>query len=104
MPDPLGLIGSGGAGPLDPRRPLAGGVAPNPGGPSFKEALKKNLQEVNKLQQDATTAIEDLTTGKRTDLEGVMIAVEKADTAFRAVQAVRNKVIQAYEEIQQTRV
>lgn len=104
MPDPLGLIGSSGAGPLDPRRALAGGAAPTPSGPSFKDVLMKNLVEVNQLQQDASSAIEDLTAGKRTDLEGVMIAVEKADTAFRAVQAIRNKVIQAYEEIQQTRV
>lgn len=104
MSDPVGLIGSGGASPLEPRRTVAGGVPADPSGPSFKDVLLKNLHEVNRLQQDASTAIEDLTAGRRGDLEGVMLAVEKADTAFRAVQSIRNKVIQAYEEIQQMRV
>ncbi|MFM9996050.1 MAG: flagellar hook-basal body complex protein FliE [Phycisphaerales bacterium] len=104
MADPLGLIaGAGGPSPIQPRTP-AGGVPLNPAGPSFKDVLLKNLDEVNRLQQDAQTAIEDLASGKRGDVEGVMIATQKADTAFKALQAVRNKVIQAYEEVQQMRV
>ena len=59
--------------------------------------------QVNKLQQDATTAIEDLQTGQRTDVEGVLTAAQKADTAFRMLVAVRNKVQAAYEEIKQMR-
>lgn len=87
--------------------PEQGGAAqgPNdPNAPSFKDVLLKNLDEANKLQQDATKAVEDLQTGKRTDLEGVLLATAKADTAFRMIQAVRNQVVSAYEEIQQMRV
>jgi flagellar hook-basal body complex protein FliE len=102
MTDPLGLIGVTGAGqPVRP--PQAGPGAPYTG-PSFRDVLLKNLDEVNRLQHDAETAIEDLAAGRRADLEGVMIATQKADSAFKALQAVRNKVIQAYEEIQQMRV
>jgi flagellar hook-basal body complex protein FliE len=72
--------------------------------PSFKDALLKTIEEVNRAQQDATEAVEDLQTGRRADLEGVLIATQKADTAFKMLQAVRNKVIQAYDEIQQMRV
>jgi flagellar hook-basal body complex protein FliE len=103
MTDPLGLIGrvNPGIGPMP-------GVAPSaelaPGAPSFKDALLKNLAEVDRLQQDADQAMEDFAARKRTDLEGVLLAAQKADTAFKAVQAIRNKVIQAYEEIQQMRV
>lgn len=105
MSDPLGLIGSaGGASPLEPRRTPAGGVPIDPSQPTFKDALLRNIEEVNKLQQDANAAIEDMASGRRTDLEGVLIATQKADTAFRMLQAVRNKVIQAYEEIQHMRV
>lgn len=104
MADPLGLIaGAGGPSPIQPRT-AAGGVPLDPSKPSFKDVLLKSLDEVNKLQQDAQTAIEDLASGKRADVEGVMIATQKADTAFKALQAVRNKVIQAYEEVQQMRV
>jgi len=102
MTDPLGLIGASGR--VQPPRPDL-----NPGGggadqPSFKDALLRNIDEINKLQQDAVKAVEDLQTGKRTDLEGVMIATTKADTAFKMLQSVRNQVIRAYEDIQQMRV
>jgi flagellar hook-basal body complex protein FliE len=102
MTDPLGLIGrvNPGPGPVQPAAPPA--IDPN--APSFKDALLKNLAEVDRLQQDADQAMEDFAARKRTDLEGVLIAAQKADTAFKAVQAIRNKVIQAYEEIQQMRV
>ena len=108
MADPLGLIGNtGGVGPMNPLRPgrtPAGGPPTDPEGPSFKDVLLQNLGEVNKLQQDATRAIEDLQTGKRDDLEGVLLATQQADSAFRALLAVRNKMMEAYEEVKQIRV
>ncbi len=103
MSDPLGLVGSGGSTPL-PARPNQGAQAPVPGAPSFKDVLVQNLQEVNAAEQDATRAVEDLLTGRRDDLEGVILATEKADNAFRMLQAMRNKVMDAYEEIKQMRV
>mgnify|MGYP003864083609 CR=1 FL=1 len=63
----------------------------------------ENLQQVNKLQQEATTAIEDLQTGKRADVEGVISATQKADAAFHMLVAVRNKLQTAFEEIKQMR-
>lgn len=101
MTDPLGLIRSTNT---SPTRSIAGGVRPEAGAPSFKDVLLQNIDEVNKLQQDATRAVEDLTTGRRDDVEGVMLATSKADTAFKALQAVRNRVMEAYDEIKQIRV
>ena len=88
---------------------IPGGVghsAPKPGGSGldFKAVLMGNLQEVNALQQDATQAAEDLITGKRDDIEGVIAATDKADTAFKMLQAMRNQVMQAYDEVKQMRV
>jgi flagellar hook-basal body complex protein FliE len=102
MTDPLGLIGS--AQRITPAANTAGAAPADPNAPAFKDVLLKNLDEVNKLQQDATKAVEDLQTGKRSDLEGVLLATAKADTAFKMIQAVRNQVVKAYEEIQQMRV
>ncbi len=105
MSDPVGLIG-GGAGPLRPDAPAAGGGRPaqNPDAPGFKDYLLKNLEQVNSLQRDATEAIEDIATGKRDDLENVLLAKEKADNAFRMLLQVRNKVMDAYDELKQIRV
>lgn len=101
MADPLGLLRNV-SNTHD--RPFAGGVRSSPGDTSFKDLLLKNLDEVNKLQQDASKAAEDLQSGKRNDVEGVMLATSKADTAFKALQAVRNRVMEAYDEIKQMRV
>lgn len=103
MSDPLGFISRAGAGGQLPIAP-AGGRAADPNAPSFKDVLLQNINQVNKLQQEATTAIEDLQTGKKPDLEGVLLATQKADTAFRLLVSVRNKVQQAYDEIKQLRV
>ncbi len=100
MTDPLGLIGNvGGARPSAMR----GAQTPDPT-TSFKDVLMKNLEQVNKLQKDAEAAIEDLYTGKRNDVAGVAIAQQKADLAFQALLQVRNKLMDAYEEVKQIRV
>jgi len=88
---------------------MPGGVGgsaqkPDQGSPDFKAVLMGNLKEVNALQQDATQAAEDLITGKRDDIEGVIAATDKADTAFKMLQAMRNQVMQAYDEVKQMRV
>ena len=79
----------------------AGGAAPNPAGPgaSFADSLRTSIDEVAKLQNDATTATTDLATGRTGDLSGVMTAVEKSDLAFKTLLAIRSKLIDAYDEI-----
>jgi flagellar hook-basal body complex protein FliE len=107
MSDPLGLIGSaGGLGSTGPVPDGIGGSGQKAAGngPDFKAVLMGNLKEVNALQQDATQAAEDLITGKRDDIEGVIAATDKADTAFKMLQAMRNQVMQAYDEVKQMRV
>ncbi|HEY2586502.1 MAG TPA: flagellar hook-basal body complex protein FliE [Tepidisphaeraceae bacterium] len=85
---------------------LAGGGVPSraaPAGPSgstgFADALKSSIDEVSRLQQDASKAVENLTTGKSDDVTGVMTAVEKSDLAFKTLLAIRAKLMDAYDEI-----
>jgi flagellar hook-basal body complex protein FliE len=84
---------------------VAGGVAPKTGGAAatgssgFADALKNSIDEVSRLQQDASQAVQDLTTGKNEDVTGVMTAVEKSDLAFKTLLAIRSKLMDAYEEI-----
>ena len=101
MVDPVGLAGAGGIQGPQPVRPPA---PADQDAPSFKEMLLSSIEEVNKLQADATTAVEDLATGERNDLETVLLATSKADTAFRMLLSVRNKMMDAYTEIQSIRV
>jgi flagellar hook-basal body complex protein FliE len=68
-------------------------------GKSFADVLKDSIGEVSKLQQDATQAVENLATGQDNNVTGVMTAVEKADLAFKTLLAIRQKLMDAYEEI-----
>lgn len=106
MSDPLGLIGNTTTtvkGPLPVQGPLSS-PSNAPTGPGFKQVLQGQLDQVNQLQADATAAVEDLAAGRRDDIEQVMIATQKADTAFKMLLQVRNKVLEAYDEIKQMRV
>ncbi len=104
MSDPLGLIGSGL--PLQQRdfSSLASAGRTAATGPDFKTFLQEQIAQVNALQQDAKEAVEDLATGRRDDMESVIIATQKADAAFRMLLAVRNKMMDAYQEIKELRV
>lgn len=102
MADPLGFISGAGRGQAYQGQNAA--QAQQGSGPAFKDVLLKSLDEVNKAQQEATRAVEDLATGQRSDVEGVMLATQKADNAFRMLQSLRNRMIEAYDEVKQIRV
>lgn len=105
MTDPLGLLGTSlgvnRQAPL-PQRSGTGSATEN--GPGFKEMLQQQIERVNELQGDANRAIEDLATGRRDDVEGVIMATQKADIAFKMLLQVRNKVMDAYDEVKQLRI
>ena len=91
----LGKV-AGGAGVAPKSAGTVGGAA---GGASFSDMLKDSINEVAKLQQDASQAVQDLATGKTEDVASVMTAMEKSDIAFKTLLAIRGKLMDAYEEI-----
>jgi flagellar hook-basal body complex protein FliE len=66
---------------------------------SFSDVLKGQIDEVARLQQDASQAVEDLTLGKTDDVTGVMTAMEKSDVAFKTLLSIRSKLMEAYDEV-----
>jgi flagellar hook-basal body complex protein FliE len=80
--------------------PASGGQSTSAaGGSTFADTLKKSIDEVSRLQQDASKAVDDVATGKSEDVTGVMTAVEKSDLAFKTLVAIRAKLLDAYDEI-----
>lgn len=71
---------------------------------SFKDFLVDSIQEVNSMQQDADKAIEQMAAGGDVTPAEVLTAVQKADIAFRMMMQVRNKIVSAYQEVQNIRV
>ncbi|MDR1534729.1 MAG: flagellar hook-basal body complex protein FliE [Planctomycetota bacterium] len=73
-------------------------------GAEFKKFFLDNLNKVNTMQQDAGKLVTDMVMGREQDITKVMTAVEKASVAFDTLMAVRNKLVESYQEILRMRV
>ena len=71
---------------------------------TFADTLKEAIDGVNQLQKTADRAAQDLATGRTDNVADVMIAAEKADVALKVMIQVRNKIIDAYQEIMKMQV
>ena len=68
-------------------------------GASFGEVLKDSLAQVNTLQSEADAAIQALASGGTATLHDTMLAIQQADLSFRLMMQVRNKIVEAYQEV-----
>lgn len=106
--DPIQLAGMGGPMGLGGATPGVGGMkAASPTaapGRSFAEFMYERLDEVNRLQNEANSGVQRLLTGETDNVAEVFAASNKAGIAFDLLMEVRNKLIDAYREIQQMRV
>ncbi len=66
---------------------------------NFGTVLKDAISTVNELQKQSDQEIEKLMTGESQDLHNTVIAMQKADLSFQMMMQVRNKIVQAYQEI-----
>jgi flagellar hook-basal body complex protein FliE len=71
---------------------------------SFRETFQKTLSEVDGLQKDADRALQNFAAGDGTDIHTVMIAAEKAAISFHLLLAMRNKLLEAYQEVMRMQV
>ncbi|RJR36398.1 MAG: flagellar hook-basal body complex protein FliE [Deltaproteobacteria bacterium] len=70
-----------------------------PGGEKeFGHLLSGMVNEVNKLQQESNKKIEGSLLGQE-DLHETMLSLEKSSLGLKLLLQVRNKMIQAYEEL-----
>lgn len=83
---------------------LPAGRAPETGAGSFKDVLQGTISEVQKLQNEADDTIRQLVSGEIKDPTEAMVAIERADVSFQTMMAVRNRIVQAYEEVMRMQV
>ncbi len=65
----------------------------------FSSLLTDAVGQVNALETQAHNAVEGLMTGSGVDVHQAMIATQKADMAFELALSVRNKAVQAYQQV-----
>ena len=73
-------------------------------GPGFGEILKDAISTANELQKQSDQEIQKLMTGESPDLHTTVIAMQRADLSFQMMMQVRNKIVQAYQEIMRMQV
>jgi flagellar hook-basal body complex protein FliE len=98
---------------INPIGPLGGpealgkpGGAPQAakGGASFKETLTSLLKDVDSLQKKADVSIQKMASGEINDVHQVMQSAEEAKLAFNMMMEIRNKVMDAYQEVMRIRL
>ncbi len=71
---------------------------------NFSDFIRSTISQVNESQAEGDRAVQKLHSGEAQNLHDVMISVEQADISLRMLVQVRNKAIQAYEEIMRMQI
>ncbi len=79
--------------------PSAAPAAPKTGASGFGDMLSGELGKLDNLQQQASGAAQQLATGQATDVSSVAMEVERASLALQLATQVRNKAVEAYQEL-----
>ncbi len=104
MVDPLSIqpVGPGAIQPPQGQTSAAGATGAE--GKDFQSFLVESLEKANRLQTDADEAIHRLVTGQTQNVSEVFTTVRKAEVAFSLLMEIRNKLLEAYQEIRQMQV
>jgi len=97
MSFPISSIGSSGALPVAPEL-----GSKKPGG--FGSILQDAMGKVGELHDDASKSVESFLSGEGDDLHKTIMATQRADLAMELFLQVRNKVVQAYQEVMRMQV
>jgi flagellar hook-basal body complex protein FliE len=89
----------GGFSSLTPKLPTTGGSADKPAGVDFGSALEQAVGALGQLGAKADASSLALAKGEPIDVHEVMINTEQASLGFSMALQVRNKLIDAYQEV-----
>lgn len=74
------------------------------GASGFNDLLSGMIRDVESANKEADAAVQGILTGEATDVHSVMLAVQKADITLKLALEVRNKLVEAYQEVMRTSV
>jgi flagellar hook-basal body complex protein FliE len=82
----------------------AGATQPAGGGSGFGSVLTDQLGKLEGVQDQASQASQALATGQATDPEAVVMAVERAQLSMQLASTLRNKAVEAFNDVFHTQV
>lgn len=71
---------------------------------SFSDYLKNAIKQVDELEKQSKAVAADFAAGKTDNIHEVMIAAQKADIAIQFTLQIRNKILDAYNEIMRMQI
>ncbi len=71
---------------------------------NFMDLIKNYIDDVNEKQIDSDKTIERFLKGEEKDITKVVLAMEKADVSLQLFLQIRNKLVQAYQDIMRMQV
>ncbi|MDR0454295.1 MAG: flagellar hook-basal body complex protein FliE [Deferribacteraceae bacterium] len=83
---------------------LTSSAAGKPDDGNFSDILKSALNSVNNAQYEADQAVKRVLSGESDDIHDTMIALQKADVSLKMMLEVRNKILEAYQEVMRTQI
>ena len=79
-------------------------VAPRSAGTGLGETFGRALEDVNALQARAQEVATAVASGARVDMARALVTIEQANISFQFALQVRNKLLEAYQEIMRMQV
>ena len=107
MLPPISISGAASAVQRNAALPAAGPPArqgDDAAAPRFQELLFRSIEQVSELDRQSQGEIAGLLTGDDLTQAEVFTAVKKADLAFRTMLQIRNKLVEAYNEVKNMRM
>jgi flagellar hook-basal body complex protein FliE len=74
------------------------------GGEGFSESLSQAVASVNDMQLQARDAATAVASGKGVDSAQALVTIEKANISFQFAMQIRNKLLEAYQEVMRMQV
>lgn len=102
MTNPIQPAGAAPLGPAAPAAPTA--KTSDTPRDAFAAMLRSQIQQVSAMQSEADENVTQLLTGGNASVTDVFVAARKAEVAFSLLMEIRNKLVDAYEELKNMRV
>ena len=93
-----------GLGPNTINTKTPGGITPAQAQNEFSQMLKNAIEEVNTAQMESDKVTEKMAMGQDVDLHTVMITSQKSGIMLQTTMEVRNKAVEAYQEIMRMQI
>ena len=95
----IASVSLNGASNLKPSFDRVSAAPVKPGGQGFGDLLTNLVEKVDGIQKTADASVSDVVSGKVTDVHQVAVKVQEAGVAFDLMLGVRNRLMDAYQEL-----